>query len=272
MRYLLNDWESIVSRIGDSHIALFVDFDGTLAPIAPTPDEAYLPRHTKSILVRLAASSRCSLAIVSGRQLEDLKSKVGISNIVYIGSHGLEVSGALSSPIFERRKIYEELISWFKRELEKRFAAFKGIIFEDKALSLAVHYRNVKHEDIANIEDTIREIVASLDVGSLLEIVPGKMVLELRPKFGWDKGSALEWILSQEKVIHENKVFPIYIGDDVTDEDGFRAVAGYGLAVFVGEPKSTLATHFVRNTNEVRQFLVWLAELCTEPSKNGLAN
>jgi trehalose-phosphatase len=93
MKHLLQNWGIVERQIGDKKVILCLDYDGTLTPIAPTPEMAMLPEENREILHALGRNPGCSLAIVSGRALSDIKAKVGIPNLMYIGNHGLEAEG-----------------------------------------------------------------------------------------------------------------------------------------------------------------------------------
>jgi len=265
MKRLFDEWESATARIAGTHVFLFLDFDGTLAPIAPTPGDAALPRGTRAVLERLAGSPRCTVAVVSGRGVEDLRGKVGIPGIVYVGGHGLEADGTEALPNYEPPRLVRELLAWMRREIGTRLAAVPGLFFEDKNASLAVHYRLVAPGDVARVEAEVRRTVEALDVGGFLEIAEGKMVLEIRPRLDWNKGTAVDQLVRAEERLRGEAVFPVYVGDDATDEDAFRVLEGRGLAVLVGEPRESRATHYVENTEEVARMLRTLAERCGEP-------
>ena len=93
MKYLFDEWDKLKKGLNDKIILLNLDYDGTLTPIAATPDEAVLSREVKSVLEELARVKDCELAIVSGRALKDIRKMVGIKNIVYVGNHGFEIDG-----------------------------------------------------------------------------------------------------------------------------------------------------------------------------------
>ena len=254
MKHLFDDWDVLAPHIEERYTLLFLDFDGTLAPIAPTPGEASLPAETRALLRDLAAGERCAIAVVSGRSLEDLRAKVGLDGIAYIGNHGLEAAAG-SLPVYRPSAAIRELLDLVRSDLAWRLKDVPGVLFEDKGASLAVHYRRVDPGRAASIETIVRSAVAALDVGGLLDIAPGKMVLEMRQSIDWNKGTAVSWLLRAEELRRDGAVFPIYVGDDVTDEDGFRAVAGRGVGVLVGEPRETAATYYVRNPEEVVRLL-----------------
>lgn len=265
MRRFFDDWGSVRERISGAHLVLLLDFDGTLAPLAPTPDDAALPRGTRSLLERLAEHPRCTLAVVSGRGVEDLRGKVGIPGVVYVGSHGLEADGTEALPSYEPPRLMRELLSWMRRELEPLLAAAPGAFIEDKKASLAVHYRLAAPGDAARVERAVRGAVSTLDVGGFLDVAEGKMVLEIRPRLDWNKGTAVAQLIRAEDRLRGGGVFPVYAGDDATDEDGFRAVEGRGIAVLVGGPRASRATHYVENTEEVARMLRAFAEGLGDP-------
>lgn len=254
MMHLFDDWDAVAPRIEGRRVLLFLDFDGTLAPIAPTPDEASLPAETRALLRDLATGERCTIAVVSGRSLDDLRAKIAIDGIAYIGNHGLEPAAAGPLPVYRPSAPIRELLDLVKSDLAWRLKGVSGVLFEDKGASLAVHYRLVEPARAGSVEAAVRSSVAAIDVGGLLDIAFGKMVLEVRQQIGWNKGTAVSWLLRAEE-LRRGKVFPMYVGDDVTDEDGFRAVAGRGVGVLVGEPRETAATHYVRNPEEVVRLL-----------------
>ena len=265
MRHLFDDWEIACARMAGAHLLVLLDFDGTLAPIAPTPDEAALPSATRCSLARLAASPRCTVAVVSGRAIDDLRAKVGLAGVAYVGSHGLESADAPALPVYDPPRPVRELLARLKERLGARLAAVPGSLLEEKKASLAVHYRRVDPSEVARVEEAVRGGVAELDSGGALDVAPGKMVLEIRPRVEWNKGTAVERLIRAEERRRSGAVFPLYVGDDATDEDGFRALAGRGLSVLVGERPDSSASHFVADTEEVARMLRALAERCGEP-------
>ena len=128
-----------------------------------------------------------------------------------------------------------------------------GVFVEDKGLTLTVHFRAAPQASIQDVEATVAETTGSYVAEGKLKVTRGKMVLEVRPNIPWDKGKAIEKINEE----YDNRYFPIYFGDDRTDEDGFVAVQRVnGLAVFVGEPRmGTVALHQLDSPEEVWQTL-----------------
>lgn len=227
--------------------AVFLDYDGTLSPIAPRPELATLPEETREVLRRLSA--RCPIAILSGRGREDVASLVGLEGIAYAGSHGYDIAG----PGF-RHEVGEgipETIDRAAEELRQRLSGLEGVIVEPKRFAISIHFRLAQDEDLPVIERAVDE-AAARHPG--LRKAHGKKLFELRPDLDWDKGKALLWIL---EAMDLDRTVPLYIGDDITDEDAFRVVE-IGILV-AEEPRETQASYSLRDPDEVQRFLAWLA-------------
>ena len=230
--------------------AVFLDYDGTLSPIAPRPELATLPEEMRDVVRRLA--QRYPVAILSGRGREDVASMVGLDGIAYAGSHGYDIAG----PGF-RHEVGDgipETIDSAAGELNRELAGLDGVIVEPKRFAVSIHFRLAKDEDLPVVERVVDEVAArhpGLRKGH------GKKLFELRPDLDWDKGKALRWLMEALKLDPAQTV-PLYIGDDITDEDAFKVVE-VGILV-AEEPRETLASYSLRDTDEVRRFLAWMAE------------
>jgi trehalose 6-phosphate phosphatase len=250
-------------------ILLFLDFDGTLAPIVAVPNSASMPSGTRQALARLASNPRFTLAIISGRALADLRERVGVENLIYAGNHGLEISGPgiefIEPTAAERLKALGEL----SRHLRVRLNDFPGVEVENKVLSASVHFRRAPAADLPEIRQAVEDAVVFKD--NPFQITHGRKVLEIRPRVGWDKGRAVRWIQQASGL---TDALPVYIGDDSTDEDAFLALphgitikvglAKVGLAK-VGQARETSAQHFLEHQELVPEFLAWLSDLFPFP-------
>jgi trehalose-phosphatase len=251
----LERWDEIERRLAGRPPAVFLDYDGTLAPIAPRPELATLPEPTRAVLRRLAR--RGPVAILSGRGREDVAALVGLDELTYAGSHGFDIAGPTI-----RREVGEgipERIEEASARLRGRLEGIEGVLVEPKRFSVAVHFRLAAPDDLPRIEEAVDAVQAQLPD---LRKVSGKKVFELRPDLDWDKGHALLWLLD---TLHleaaDAGVIPLYIGDDVTDEDAFRAIADRGIGILVAEaPRETAAAYSLRDPGEVRAFLEKLAK------------
>ncbi len=149
------------------------------------------------------------------------------------------------------------------RELRRQLQGTDGAIVEPKKYSVAVHFRLVDPADLPHVKAVVRGV---LDAYPDLRQTDGKMVFELRPRLDWDKGKAIEWLL-QALGLDGPDVVPIYIGDDTTDEDAFRALAGRGVGILVADsPRPTAAGYRLRSPAEVQRWLQALVEHLPAPS------
>lgn len=256
MRYLFDWADELNARLKGKYIFIFLDYDGTLAPIAKTPDQAVVPEESRELLERFSNRERCKVAVISGRALSDIKSKLGLKNIIYSGNHGLEIEGPKIRFVTPVPPGYQKLIQGIKSDLNKKIAPIKGAFVEDKGLSLAVHYRQVKKKDVSLLKTIFHETIILHLVSDKIKIRSGKKVLEVRPSVEWDKGKVVLWLLARQQFsMAGESVMPVYIGDDLTDEDAFSALEHIGITVFVGKLKHSQAQYFVKNTKEVGKFL-----------------
>lgn len=244
----LSRFSELSERLEAKRLAAFFDFDGTLTPIVPRPDMAYLQDTARERLERLAALTPVT-AIVSGRARQDLERRVGIPSLVYAGCHGFDIAGP-QGRLIERQegRGFDEIVAGAAAFLHAELDGTPGLIIEDKTYCLGLHFRHVP----AHLQDGLRQAVdAAAASFPQLRKIYGKKVVELRPDIPWDKGRAVLWIL-EALGLTGGDVLPIYFGDDVTDADAFRALSGIGIGVFISRvPEPTLADYRLRNTAEV---------------------
>lgn len=265
MYHLFAEWEKVSSQLkASSSVLLLFDYDGTLTPIVETPQKAVLSEEVRGLLQSLRKNCLYKVGVISGRALGNLKDKVRVEGIVYAGNHGLEIEdGELKwvNPVAEEtRPLWEALIS----SLSIALGGIPGVIVEDKGLTLSVHYRLVKDEEVSKVNGILDKIVEPWRSQGKIRLTSGKKVYEIRPPVSWDKGKAIAWLL--EKYAGEgNKgcILPVFLGDDLTDEDGFTEVnRREGVSIFVGERNPYSAAHyFLTSPQEVKDFLEKLVEL-----------
>ncbi len=251
----LTSMPRISDAIGDRKPAFFLDLDGTLAPIVSRPELAEVSAQTREALNSLA--ERHVVCITSGRGLEDVQNQIGLGSVFYAGDHGHRVIGPIGSGIcLEVGGEYREVLQAAARELDGRLAGIGGVAVEEKGLSLSVHYRLVAERERL----LVREAVALVsEAFSALRLTRGKMVYELRPPGVWNKGLAMLWLLKRLG-LGRGDVCPICLGDDLTDEDMFVAIEGWGVSVVVGDPgRPTRACYLLRDPDEASAFIKALA-------------
>ncbi|HSU30882.1 MAG TPA: trehalose-phosphatase [Bryobacteraceae bacterium] len=249
---ILDHLADIEKRItGASHLALFLDFDGTLSPIVPTPQEAALDGGVRPILEELARRNDISIAIISGRSMTDVRERVGLSGVVYAGNHGLEAENDTISYRNPEAEAVRRELKCTLLQLRLALSETDGLEIEDKGLTLAVHFRRVTE----HLHDWVRSITLST-VGRSRSFTcrEGKMVIDIKPRIEWHKGYAVQWIL---KEIMPSGALPIYLGDDVTDEDAFASIRE-GITIKVGGSVETGAHYKLPDVPSVGQFLNWL--------------
>lgn len=256
MVYLFDNWKKIAETIAGKSLFIFLDFDGTLAPIVAIPEKAVLPSGMRELLERMSGKPGLVLAFISGRTLKDIKNKIGLKNVIYSGNHGLEMEGPnIKFESFIPLR-YKTIIRQIKNDLERKVSFVKGALVEDKGLSLSLHYRLVERKEVPLLKSIFHETVTPYLISNKIKIKPGKMVLEVRPPVQWDKGRIVLWLFARQVFASAKEdTLPVYIGDDTSDEDAFKVLKNKGLTIFVGKPKKSYAEYYLRNPAEVGDFL-----------------
>ncbi len=262
MQYLFDEWDSISRRLESvDHVLFLSDYDGTLTPIVDRPELAVLNNNTRKLLRKLVKNRRYTVGIISGRALSDLKSKIDLEGIIYAGNHGLEIEGFGSSflePIAEEMRPF---LGMLNKALSATMRGIKGVFVENKGLTLSVHYRMVKGTEEIKVRDALEKITDPLNVTGKIKVTHGKKVYEIRPPVDWNKGKAVAWLTARLRdEIDGTQVMPLYLGDDLTDEDAFELINREdGISIFVGEEDSTsVARYFLKSPDEVAEFLKML--------------
>jgi trehalose 6-phosphate phosphatase len=241
------------------HPAVFFDFDGTLSDIVQNPGGARLVEGAAEALTSLTA--QCPVAILSGRDLADVRQRMGLPGIWYAGSHGFELTGpdgahhenaeaAASIPVLGQAAA----------ELADQLGHIPGVVVEHKRFGVAVHYRNAERDRVGEVTAAVRRAGQR----TALRVTTGREVIELRPNVDWDKGKTLRWVLDHIRDDeYRGPLSPIYLGDDITDEDAFDAVHDDGIAIVVRHyddgDRATAATYALDSPARAREFTERLA-------------
>ena len=251
--------EEIFNILKKNKPVIFLDYDGTLSPIVPKPEDAIISKEMKQTLKELAKIF--TVAIVTGRDKEDVENLVGLKELIYAGSHGYIITGPddlfMEHP--DSKKIIPEL-----DKIEKEISPIleektKGTQVDRKRYAIGIHYRNARKEDEKTVYDIANKMIDKYPGHKLGE---GKKIVEIRPDIEWHKGKAIEWIMDALKLSSKNNIIPLFIGDDVTDEDGFKAIKQMGVGILVGgHGQETAAKYGLKNVFQVREFFKKLIDI-----------
>ncbi|XAR54975.1 Trehalose-phosphatase [Bertholletia excelsa] len=269
----LNSFEQIIKQVGNKKIVMFLDYDGTLSPIVDDPDCAFMSDEMRSAVRNVA--KHIPTAIISGRGRDKVYELVGLTELYYAGSHGMDimcpVNETLSSAslhcvksidqhgkevsLFQPAGRFLSMIDEVFRSLVEITKDIKGAKVENHRFCASVHYRNVEEKNWPIIAQRVHDILKDYPQ---LRHTHGRKVLEVRPVIDWNKGQAVEFLLDSLGLSNSENVLPIYIGDDKTDEDAFKVLRkanrGYGILVS-SIPKETNAFFSLRDPSEVKRFL-----------------
>ncbi len=244
---------TLIGRLSDVlalPAAVFCDYDGTLTPITDHPAAATLSSETRTILRRL--STCLAVVVVSGRDLEDVRSLVDVAELVYVGSHGFEITMA-DGRRFEPPGASDFLphLDAASSDLGSGLEGLDGVFVERKRFAVTVHTRLAESQRVrAEAARLVQEAAVN---HRELSLTWGKEVMELRPGMAWDKGSAVSLIADR---LSPRPMRIMYLGDDRTDEDAFRSAAGLGgITIIVGASGTSLADYRLEAPSEVAELL-----------------
>ncbi|TVU51361.1 hypothetical protein EJB05_02785, partial [Eragrostis curvula] len=269
----LDHFHEVVELVSGRTIALFLDYDGTLSPIVNDPDRAYMSDEMRRVVRR--AADLFNTAIVSGRSRRKVTNFVQLQDLSYAGSHGMDIMVStkhnaststggseietVDEPcLFQPAARFLPLMAKVKRALEEAITEIKGATVEDNVFSISVHFRNVHEKFHLQVKKKVKSVLKKGKDFADLKLTTGKMVLEVRPDIKWNKGNAVVFLLDTLKLDNPDEVFPIYIGDDRTDEDAFEVLRdrGNGIGILVSEVnQETHAFYRLRSPDEVKEFL-----------------
>ena len=221
----------LARRLAGRRAAVFLDYDGTLTPIVAHPDLAVLVPEARDALRRLA--SVATVAVVSGRALASVRALVGLDDIVYAGNHGFEILGPGGTELsYEVGQEFLEDVAQVREVVGQGVEPIPGAWVEDKVHSLSVHYRQTPEERVAGVEAVVDAALAEAPRGC--ESTTARWSSRSGRASTGTRGRAVLWLL-EALGLEGAEVLPLYLGDDVTDEDAFRALAGRGDGVLVAE-------------------------------------
>jgi alpha,alpha-trehalase len=255
----LESMEEILGATRGKRLLVSLDYDGTLTPIVARPELAVLSKEMREAVIELA--NYCTVAVISGRDIDDVRGLVSIPTIFYAGSHGYDIAGPENVHLTSQQgEDFLPALDRAERSLHDLLDRVLGVLIERKRFSMAVHYRQVRADQVAGVESSVDR---ALEQHPDLRKGRGKKVFEIQPRMDWHKGKALLWLLAALH-LNEGGVLPLYIGDDVTDEDAFKVLQGCGIGIVVresdpGGSQRVSAAHYALNSPaEVHAFLTRL--------------
>jgi len=245
--------EGLAAKMSEvARTAVFLDYDGTLTPIVGSPEQARLSDEMRATLLRLV--ERCDVAVISGRDLEDVRSLIGVDALYYAGSHGYEAVGPGGAHwLLGRGEEHLPLLDHAETALHERLDGIDGVLIERKRFSVAVHFRLAAPEAEETVSDAV-DAVVSRHGG--LRRSEGKKVIEVQPDVDWHKGKAVEWLAGHMGLDPGDSLI-VFVGDDLTDENAFESLQGKGVGVVVRDPspRESYADLALESPSEVRDFL-----------------
>lgn len=231
----LAELDRLAERLAGRHLAIFLDYDGTLTPICADPAKAVL---SETMRMRIAAlASRACLAVISGRDTADVQAKVDLPGLYYAGSHGLEIRGP-DGFHEERAQDYLPALAAARQRLTQALAGVDGVLIEPKRYAIAVHYRAAP-EARERVHQCVEQIAAAEPT---LRTSYGKKIIEIRPALDWHKGRAVEYL--RGKLPLPAGHIALYFGDDLTDEDAFAVLGTDDVGVIVADGEENDRTSF----------------------------
>jgi len=254
------DDDGWVTALPPGSLSLVLDFDGTLVDIAPTPDSVVVEPGLTETLSALVEQGH-GLVILTGRSARFIVERTGLPIARVVGLHGLEWPG---EPPLARRPSVDRAVRAVNDALARAGGAPRGFLIEDKEQAVAFHWRLVADDARASVVDTVARALATVDDPEL-SVLDGHMMKELRPRAA-SKGRAIAR-LAREGVARGDTRPLVFVGDDVTDEEGFAALPSSGVGVRIAPfDVATRASLVVRTPRAVR---AGLARLVSGARQNG---
>ena len=227
----LAGFDAYQAALGARTPALFLDYDGTLTPIVDRPELAVMADGARAVVDALSRAR--PVAVVSGRDRPDVEALVGLADLIYAGSHGFDIRAPGRGEIDnEVGGDFTPVLDRVEAHLHAVLDPIEGSLVERKKFSIAAHYRLVSDADYPRFRQALDAVEAEAPE---LKEKTGKKVFELQPKIDWDKGKCVLYLCKALGFDGADHV-PMFFGDDVTDEDAFRALRGRGVSVICADP------------------------------------
>ncbi len=255
-KHALKHWKAFEEQLGEQELVFLTDFDGTLVPIKPKPELAILTESTRKLLAQLHKLPTVRVGVVTGRALSNIKRQVSLRGLWYLGNHGAEIFGPQIDYVHPDIKKCIPRLKEIHKALKNSLKDVQGCQIESKQLSLSIHWRRIHKEELSRFKKILTQILKPWLEKNMIHVTQGKCVTEVRAPVNWDKGKGIDWLLKHST--KKRNISVIYMGDDKTDEDGFRVLNQLtgGISIFVGKAQQrTHARWYVKDPQEVRQLL-----------------
>ena len=254
----------LIKKLTQFRLIVFLDYDGTITPIMPHPEQAIISEEMRQVILNL--SQVTPAGIVSGRDKHNIQKLLNLPNLYYIGNHGFDIEGPPPDSIhYEVGIEYLPILKKCYRELQSNLSKIPGLQFEPKRLTDTIHYRFTAEKDVDLLFKITRHTV---DNYPQLKISTGKKVLEIRPNVDWDKGKAVQWLAGILGFNQPNTRI-LYLGDDLTDEDAFRILPNHAIGILVGNHSDqTYAQYHLEDPEQVKIFLKNLTQNILNATKS----
>lgn len=252
---LFDALDEVAARIRIApHVLLFCDFDGALAPVYDHPAAATLSAEVRPLLADLAAQRRVTVTVVSGRSAADVRARADVPGLVVAGNHGLELAGPGWEHVDPAVAESAVGVANLAAALGKATESIRGVLVEEKGLSVSVHYRQAEPDRHEAVRAAVHGVLSNASHPFVL--TAGRMCYDIRPRVYWHKGEAVRWIAAQ---VGQPDALVVFVGGDPTDEDAFAALPD-GVTVRVGPAADTAARYHLDGPDGVRKFLEWLRD------------
>jgi trehalose 6-phosphate phosphatase len=248
--HLFEHWEHFAKRLrACKHLTVFFDFDGTLVPIAAQPHLVRLAPETRRALQHLVSQNEVTVGIISGRRRADIQRHIGLRNIAYLGLYGWERTAS-----FRLSSAAQTALLTSQGQLMRKLASYPRVWIEPKQCSFSIHLLGTSAEIQAEIRWKVRSL---LGPHKMLRVFENLRDIEIVPLAIKDKGRAVRDFLEKPR---SRSVFPVYFGDDLSDESAFAAVRN-GISVLVGERPDSHAQFYLRDSRELTKVISRMAAL-----------
>lgn len=250
----LTSAKELIPQLKQKHVDLYLDYDGTLAVFAPTPDDVLPDDKVIGLISQLAELRNLRVSIISGRRLAHIRKLLPINNILLAGTYGVEMQTPRGTEF--HRIAYDAVrptLDSLKPRWQELINGKKGFYLEDKGWALAIHARKAEEKQALNVLEKAEKMLTKDILGRHLQKIHSYRFLEIGPNNA-DKGHALQYLFDN---YHWKGAIPIYIGDDDKDEEAFQVINdhnGYSILV-TKEPRDTRAKYILESPVEVHQWL-----------------